>query len=680
MLAQDVLVRQKDSKISSNKQISNSDQRLFSSLLSILSLLTLIGLFANLGKPSLVVMFVLCVISFVFALFLNIRGKDQLALAITVVSLTALSFGAVFVMGSPTKELLYTSFSWLILPILFSSLFGSPKKTTVLFFIILMAILALTLMRPDISIPMVAESLGLLVTFASLIIIYSNRYQDAESGKSRLSLIVESNKDFICYTDTEGQILYLNQAGMNMIGLNGDSLKQVNITDVIPSWFSEYFYEDVFKFSLDSGSWHGELAFKHKDGSEIPVSATLTTHVLPGGKVENVSFIAHNVSEQKKLNLMLKNVNEQLENLVETLPICLYTCSIGDDYGIEFVSPQVEQVMGYAYDTFIEDASFWLKQIHPEDRPEVLKNLSLVLERKSYQHEYRFKMADGSYKWFLNHLSLSKRADGSTSHIVGAWIDASERKELEAQLKLSLKKEIELGELKSRFIAMASHEYRTPLSIILASANMLQKYEDKLTEADKKERLEVIVSQVSFMTGLLEQVLNVGKHNSGSLNFNPQIIDLPVMCKKLTLEVSKSFQSGRLVDFSSNIDHFEVDMDPVLIKQILTNLLSNALKFSPTDLPVSFKLSCEPENISMQIADQGMGIPADDLVRLFEPFHRAKNASDIGGTGLGLSIVKQNIELHQGTIEVESQLSKGTTFWVNIPINTKNQISSAVEA
>lgn len=239
-----------------------------------------------------------------------------------------------------------------------------------------------------------------------------------------------------------------------------------------------------------------------------------------------------------------------------------------------------------------------------------------------------------------------------------------ELKASEAKLRTALLKEKELGELKSRFVSMASHEFRTPLSSILGSAELIPMY-DQTNQQDKREKhTRRIVSAVSNLNGILNDFLSLEKLESGKVNLQFQIIQL----QELSLEVieqmtplTKKDQKIQL-EFSGNP---EFRTDPFLLKNILINLLSNAVKYSTTD--ILLQVHKEEKTLKIKVQDWGIGIPKSDQVHLFSRFFRATNAINIKGTGLGLTIIRRYIGLLNGDIYFESKENKGTSFFVEIP-------------
>ncbi len=253
-------------------------------------------------------------------------------------------------------------------------------------------------------------------------------------------------------------------------------------------------------------------------------------------------------------------------------------------------------------------------------------------------------------------------------------------KQAEAELRESLEKERELSELKSRFIAMTSHEFRTPLTTILSSAELLDVYSEKWSDERKQKHLKRIQQAVRHMEGLVNDVLFFGSAQAGKLNFEQAPIDLVDFCRDL-VEVQISTSPQHSINFRVQGNCSNAQMDGKLLHHIVTNLLDNAIKYSPEGGTVQFDLVCTSEAAVFHIRDKGIGIPEDDQEHLFESFHRGKNIGGIPGVGLGLAIVKKSVDLHGGQITVESEVGVGTTFTVTLPLNcSHNCIVQELEA
>jgi signal transduction histidine kinase len=241
----------------------------------------------------------------------------------------------------------------------------------------------------------------------------------------------------------------------------------------------------------------------------------------------------------------------------------------------------------------------------------------------------------------------------------------------EAAIRVALEKERELSELKSRFWAMAAHQFRNPLTVISSSAQLLEQRSHELPEQKKREYFYHIQTAVQFMDQLLNDVFAVVRAEGGKLEFNPKPLDLVKFCGDLVEELQFTVNPAHNIIFVNHDLCPDACLDEKLLRYTLSNLLSNAIKYSPQGGNVYFELSCPNGKAVFQIKDTGIGIPLADQAHLFEAFHRAENVGNIPGTGLGLTMVKKCLDLHGGQIMVDSLVGVGTTFTVTLPLNSR---------
>jgi signal transduction histidine kinase len=232
-----------------------------------------------------------------------------------------------------------------------------------------------------------------------------------------------------------------------------------------------------------------------------------------------------------------------------------------------------------------------------------------------------------------------------------------------------LEKEKQLGDLKSRFVTMASHEFRTPLSTILSSVSLIDKY-TSVEDLEKREKhVKRIKSAVGNMKDILEDFLSLGKMEEGKIQLNPELLTPAELRDELEAVIQ---EMQRLTKPSQQITHTftvteDCNVDRKMLRHIMTNLISNAIKFSPEGSSVDVSCENRKNELIFTIQDTGIGISEADQKHLFERFFRAENASNIQGTGLGLHIISRYLDLVNGHIELASKLNKGSTFIVHIP-------------
>ena len=239
--------------------------------------------------------------------------------------------------------------------------------------------------------------------------------------------------------------------------------------------------------------------------------------------------------------------------------------------------------------------------------------------------------------------------------------------EAEQEVRKALQKEKELHELKSRFVTIASHEFRTPLSTVLSSVSLISKY--KTTEEDDKRMKHVhrIKSAVSNLTGILNDFLSISRIEEGKIYNVPTTFDLEAFASEVADEAQGVLKLGQKINYEHQSHDKKAYLDKQLLKNILLNLLSNASKYSAEHKQITFTTAITDNNIKIEVQDEGIGIPDADQVHLFTPFFRAQNVTNIQGTGLGLNIVKKYVDIMGGTLNYHSVLHKGTTFTVTLP-------------
>lgn len=326
----------------------------------------------------------------------------------------------------------------------------------------------------------------------------------------------------------------------------------------------------------------------------------------------------------------------------------------GDEFPFWLSVSEVNLDDRIIYTGFIHDLS---KTRNAEEK---LQQLNEDLENLVVQRTYELERVVNKL------LDLNKRfEDEIKAHV---FTESLLRKK-EVELTESLKKEKELGELKSRFVAMASHEFRTPLSTIMSSVALLKRYTTEAQQENREKHIGKIMSAVTHLTGILNDFLSVSKFDEGKINANLEFFDLHALLKDIVEEMSVLLKADQRINFIWDSKNNQVYSDPKIIKNILINLLSNAIKYSDDKGIIEFNALVVEDKVMFMVKDQGIGIPEADQKYLFDRFFRASNATNIEGTGLGLNIVKKYLELLGGTITVESKLSEGTSFIIEIPNN-----------
>jgi PAS domain S-box-containing protein len=263
---------------------------------------------------------------------------------------------------------------------------------------------------------------------------------------------------------------------------------------------------------------------------------------------------------------------------------------------------------------------------------------------------------------------ISTFSEGDEWMVVYSLRDISRLKLVEVELRKALEKEKELNELKTSFTSIVSHEFRTPLSIILASSDSLIHYFDRFDQPQRLEKLGNINRQVQRLVRLMDDVLTITRAESVGFEFRPRSLDLVALCHEIIEDVKIGYDHDININFASEGPCHAVIVDEFLFGHILQNLSSNAVKYSKAKGIVDIHLSSTEVGLVLKVEDHGIGIPQQHQGKLFEAFRRAANVGQIQGTGIGMTIVKRAVEAHGGTIEFTSVEGEGTTFIVRLPI------------
>ena len=258
--------------------------------------------------------------------------------------------------------------------------------------------------------------------------------------------------------------------------------------------------------------------------------------------------------------------------------------------------------------------------------------------------------------------------NGTVNQVMLVTQDITERKKAVEEMSNALEKERTLNELKSRFVSMASHEFRTPLGTILSSASLISKYNNEDDEDKRNKHVSRIRSAVVNLTGILNDFLSISKLEEGKVNYNPSTVNIREICEEVKEEMQVTAKEGQEIVIENNGAIETIVIDRHILKNILINLTSNAIKYSPENECILIQTDISKSKFTIKVTDHGIGIPKADQKHLFDTFFRAGNVSNIQGTGLGLNIVKKYVDLMGGTVNFTSVYGKGTIFNIEVDI------------
>lgn len=474
----------------------------------------------------------------------------------------------------------------------------------------------------------------------------------------------------ITQTDLDERFVKVNQGLCHFLGYDLDEILTKTLSEITHPDEREIDREYLDRLVMGKiDTFSREKRFLHKNGVTVWGHITMSLVRSQLGEPDYSIAVVEDISDRKQAEAELRQAKEQLQAVLDAVPGLISWVS----YEPENPEPvKYQGVNQHLADTFqVSTESFVDKPVgFIQDNSDFGKLIPgfFAMEEQQISREISINLF-GNPRDYL--LVAQKYNRGKAAVSVG--IDISDRKQAEETLRIALAKEKELSDLKTRFISMTSHEFRTPLAVIASSAGIIKSFAHKLSDEKKREHLQTIETYVKHATALLEDILLINRAESGKIDFNPQLTEIISFCKTIADEMQLS-TSYHTIAFLAHCgdkqcvgEAANVYVDQKLLRQILINLLSNAIKYSPEGGEVNFDLSVTDESLIFQVKDRGIGIPSADRKHLFQSFNRANNVGTIQGTGLGLSIVKKCVDLHGGKISLESEIDQGTTFAIAIP-------------
>ena len=511
-----------------------------------------------------------------------------------------------------------------------------------------------------------------------------NAQEILQQSEQKYRSLFEIMAQGVIYRNSIGQIISVNPAAEKILGLQFEKMTGRGTID--PRWHAIHedgtlYTEDTYPalHALKSGKeQHGIVGYFNVEKERYAwVICTATPQFQPGedkpyqvlSTFEDISLLKESYSELTRVNQHLEEIVEQRareilhlskiqEAILNSVPDKFFRID-KDGIFLSFHTGSVDSLLIPPAQLIGKKVTeIFSEEISGTFMENVVKAFST---HKTSTFEYSM-FIDGDEHNFENRILAI-----SENEVLSIVREITEQKNLEKNLIKTLEKEKELNDLKSHFVSVASHEFRTPLSSILLTAENLLNYWSRMEEKKIVTKLSTIIEQVERLSDIVSNVLQVSKIQEGKIPFSPSKIDLISLCRNCLKNFNSNPDLLKKIAFQCEFEELNMMLDERLINQVLNNLLSNAIKYSPEGPKIKIELYKQNEEILLSVQDQGIGIPKEDQNKLFQPFQRGSNTKQIQGNGLGLNIVKEFLLLHGGEITFTSNIDKGSKFIAHLP-------------
>jgi len=506
--------------------------------------------------------------------------------------------------------------------------------------------------------------------------------QQLENSEQRLHLMMDHISDLVCLHDADGTYRFVSAASYRLTGYQPEELIGNNPYD--------FFHpDDIIRIKTShSTARDGRdttstiYRFRHKDGHYRWFETN--THPIKDDDETTIQLVTatRDITSHIETQQELSRERDLLEKIMDTSPSGI---SVVDKSGqLEFANKRSEQILRLRKSEQLErsyDSAEW-KHTHYDGTPWPDEKQPFVRVMKTKKPVYNVQHAIESPDGTRVLLSINGAPifddEGEVEKVVFTIEDVTEIKRAEQSLRETLKTEREVTTLKSRFLSIVSHEFRTPLSVIMTSTDMLELSTKNLLDKRSLGRLDQIRRQIRYLDAQLNEISSFNKSNQSEIKLNLEQTYLVDLIQELIDEITHQYPDSPPIQVHT--PHKRSDsflLDSQLLQHIFSNLISNAVKYSNGNGEINIIVDCNEKAMHFSIKDQGIGISEADKENLFNFFYRGDNVGNIKGTGIGLAVVKQSVTAHGGTIEFESELGVGTQFAVNIPITETKSISSS---
>jgi PAS domain S-box-containing protein len=517
--------------------------------------------------------------------------------------------------------------------------------------------------------PFLAEERHLIEEIASRLGLCAMRRRtatDLAALSLRYQTLLQAGSDAVHVLDARGNVVEANQAFCTLLGYTRAELAQLNVAD----WDTQRSRDEILTGLAEPMAHPSPIETRHrrKDGTVLEVEINAVDIVLEGSKYRFVS--ARDITARKRTHAALQESEDNLQLLLNSTAEAIYGIDL--DGNCTFCNSACLKMLGYARpEDLLGQNMHW--QIHgkyadgsrfPMGDCQIYK-ASIQGVNAHVDNEVLWR-ADGT-SFPVEYWSYSQRRNGVVIGAVVTFVDITARKQAEAELLRALAAARELNTLKSAFVAMVSHEFRTPLGAILGAAELIEDFYDRLAPEKRTGYFQIIRRETNRLTDLLDEVLLQGELDAGTVQFKARPTDVVALLHTIVKNVQATFPIHPPIQVEAPAPGTWTLADEILLERMVSNLLGNACKYSPALKPVRLTVQRVAEQWQIEVQDQGIGISEADQETLFTAFQRGGNVGNIKGTGMGLYIVKKCAELQGGRVGVRSQVGQGSTFWLVLP-------------